>query len=68
MTKKENISYQRKVSDITDGLMIDAYRSALDEVDRIHRDILLSLREKIDAWLAEHPNSGDGGGTYHPEK
>jgi hypothetical protein len=68
MTKKENISYQRKVSDITDGLMLDAYRTALGEVDRIHRDILLSLREKIDAWFAEHPNSGDGGGTYHPKK
>jgi hypothetical protein len=65
MTKKENISYQRKVSDITDGLMVDAYRSAIDEVDRIHRDILLSLRGKIDAWLAEHPKVE---GTYHPKK
>ena len=65
MTKKENISYKRKVSDITDGLMIDAYRSALDEVDRIHRDILLSLRGKIDAWFAEH--DGDEG-TNHPKK
>ena len=57
MTKKENISYQRQISDITDSLMIDAYRSALDEVDRIHRDILSSLRGKIDAWFAEHPES-----------
>ena len=57
MTKKENISYQRKVSDITDGLMIEAYRTALGEVDRIHRDILLSLRDKIDQWLVDHPES-----------
>ena len=58
MTKKENISYQRQISDITDSLMIDAYRNALGEVDRIHRDILSSLRVKIDAWFAEHPESG----------
>ena len=51
MTKKENISYQRQISDITDSLMIDAYRSALDEVDRIHRDILSSLRGKIELGL-----------------
>jgi hypothetical protein len=38
--------------------MIDAYRNALGEVDRIHRDILSSLRGKIDAWFAEHPESG----------
>jgi hypothetical protein len=58
MTKKETISYQRQISDITDSLMIDAYRNALGEVDRIHRDILSSLRGKIDAWFAEHPESG----------
>lgn len=57
MTKKETISYQRKISDITDALLIDAYRVALNEVDRIHRDILLSLRDKIDQWLVDHPES-----------
>lgn len=57
MTKKETISYQRKISDITDALLIDAYRVAMDEVDRIHRDILLSLRDKIDQWLVDHPES-----------
>lgn len=57
MTKKETISYQRKISDITDALLIDAYRIAMDEVDRIHRDILLSLRYKIDQWLVDHPES-----------
>ena len=65
MTKKENISYQRQISDITDGLMMGAYRSALGEVDRIHRDILLSLRSKIDVFLAGHPEQEC---TYPPEK
>jgi hypothetical protein len=59
MTKKENISYQRQISDITDGLLIDAYRFAMNEVDRIHRDILWSLREKIDGWFETHPEKND---------
>lgn len=56
MTKKESISYQREISDLADGLMIEAYRHSLDKVDRIHRDLLLSLRSKIDAWLSDHPS------------
>lgn len=59
MTRKESISYQRQVSEIADGLMLDAYRSALHESDRIHRDILWSLRENIDAWFAAHPASDE---------
>ena len=55
MTKKESESYRRKIDKVTDELLIGAYRVALDEVERIHRDILLSLREKIDAWFVEHP-------------
>jgi hypothetical protein len=65
MTKKENISYKRQISDIADGLMLDAYREALSEVDRIHRDILSALRCKLEKWFAEHPESDGGGGTYH---
>lgn len=60
MTKKENISYQRQISDFTDSLLLEAYREALSEVGRIHRDILWSLREKIDTWFAEHPEANPG--------
>ena len=59
MTKKEQISYNRKIDQVTDGLLMDAYKVALNEVDRIHRDILWSLREKIDAYFASHPESND---------
>ena len=65
MTKKETKSYNRKISDITDCLMIDAYRVAMNEVGRVHRDVLAALRDKIDVWFAEHPEVE---GTYHPKK
>ena len=55
MTKNEQKSYMRKIDEVTDGLLIEAYRVALGEVDRIHRDILYSLKLKIDAWFKEHP-------------
>ena len=56
MTKKEQKSYMRKIDEVTDALLIDAYKVALGEVGRIHRDILYSLRSKIDTWFAEHPD------------
>lgn len=59
MTKKEAISYKREIDAITDELLIDAYRVALNKVDSVHRDILLSLRMKIDNWLLEHPENND---------
>lgn len=59
MTKKEEVSYKRKIDQITDGLLIDAYKVALNEVDKLHRDILLGLRAKIDAWLLDHPEKND---------
>lgn len=63
MTKKEQESYKRKVDKLTDELLLGAYRSALNEVDRIHRDILWDLREKIDAWFSEHPEVSDKEGV-----
>ena len=59
MTKKEQESYNRKIDKVTNDLMLSAYKVALNEVDRIHRDILWSLREKIDAYFASHPESND---------
>lgn len=56
MTKKESISYKRQIDGIVDGLLIDAYRIALSEVDKIHYDILSSLHSKIEVWLSEHPD------------
>ena len=59
MTKKEQVSYNRKIDKLTDDLLVSAYRVALNEVDRIHRDILLSLRDKIDDWFVSHPENND---------
>ena len=59
MTKKEQVSYNREIDAITDDLLIDAYKVSLNKVDKIHRDILLSLRMKIERWLSEHPENDD---------
>lgn len=59
MTKKEQVSYKREIDAITDELLIDAYKVSLNKVDKIHRDILLSLRMKIERWLSEHPEKDD---------
>lgn len=63
MTKKEQVSYKRKIDQVTDGLLMDAYKVALNEVYRIHRDILWDLREKIDVWFSEHPEVSDKEGV-----
>lgn len=48
MNKKEQKSYKRQISNIAEGLLIQAHKEAFEIVDGVFMDILFELRGRID--------------------
>ena len=54
MTKKQREIYKKQIEEMTDAVLMNAYRSTFDIASQIYEDILRTLREKIDKYLAKN--------------
>ena len=54
MTKKQREIYKKQIDEMTDAVLMNAYRSTFDIASQIYEDILRTLREKIDKHLAKN--------------
>lgn len=54
MTKKQREIYKKQIDEMTDAVLMKAYRSTFDIASQIYEDILRTLREKIDKHLAKN--------------
>lgn len=54
MTKKQREIYKKQIDEMTDAVLMNAYRSTFDIVSQIYEDILRTLRDKIDKHLAKN--------------
>jgi RecJ-like exonuclease len=53
MTKKQREIYKKQIDEMTDAVLMNAYRSTFDIASQIYEDILRTLRDKIDKHLTE---------------
>lgn len=53
MTKKQREIYKKQIDEMTDAVLMNAYRSTFDIVSQIYEDILRTLRDKIDKHLTK---------------
>lgn len=54
MTKKQREIYKKQIDEMTDAVLMNAYRSTFDIASQIYEDILRTLRDKIDKHLAKN--------------
>ena len=54
MTKKQREIYKKQIDEMTDAVLMNAYRSTFDIAPHLYEDILRTLREKIDKHLAKN--------------
>ena len=54
MTKKQREIYKKQIDEMTDAVLMNAYRSTFDIASQIYEDILRTLRDKIDNHLAKN--------------
>lgn len=54
MTKKQREIYKKQIDEMTDAVLMNAYRSTFDIASQFYEDILLTLRDKIDKHLAKN--------------
>lgn len=52
LTAKQRKIYDNQIDEISDKIVMSAYRTALDCVDQIYVDILKTTRTKIDCELS----------------
>lgn len=53
MTKKQREIYKKQIDEMTDAVLMNAYRSTFDIASQIYEDILRTLRDKIDKHLTK---------------
>lgn len=54
MTKKQREIYKKQIDEMTDAVLMNAYRSTFDIASQIYEDILRTLRDKIDKHIAKN--------------
>lgn len=54
ITKKQREIYKKQIDEMTDAVLMNAYRSTFDIASQIYEDILRTLRDKIDKHLAKN--------------
>lgn len=54
MTKKQREIYKKQIDEMTDAVLMNAYRSTFDIASQIYEDILRTLRDKIEKHLAKN--------------